>query len=233
FIGMTASPPNGFSLIPLGTKTAGHVTESALSCRHNDDYIRRQHFPPVPTRAMRRNDLDAPYSRLGNVYKYTIWVFFPVSTGLGSFGWRAIYIPKWNAAGQLRRYQRLCFQFSPIQHPSIQPRNCSRRLWLAGTPLRRMDIWSRQQTCFVRRHDVRVRENPLFSFAGIWRLLPGFFIRDQRLLLRELSGESHCNNVQADANGSSPAHSIDVRVLESPRFFRLLVIPLRRLGYYG
>src|SRR5271165_7451009 len=25
FIGMTASPPNGFSLIPLGTKTAGHV----------------------------------------------------------------------------------------------------------------------------------------------------------------------------------------------------------------
>jgi hypothetical protein len=25
FIGMTASPPNGFSLIPLGIKTAGHV----------------------------------------------------------------------------------------------------------------------------------------------------------------------------------------------------------------
>src|SRR5271166_5672353 len=30
FIGMTASPPNGFSLIPLGTKTAGHVKATSF-----------------------------------------------------------------------------------------------------------------------------------------------------------------------------------------------------------
>src|SRR5271166_6257239 len=40
FIGMTASPPNGFSLIPLGTKTAGHVigddSQSVILCEFSN-----------------------------------------------------------------------------------------------------------------------------------------------------------------------------------------------------
>src|SRR5664279_605219 len=45
FIGMTASPPNGFSLIPLGTKTAGHVTVTGRFCTLSSNASSHNTYP--------------------------------------------------------------------------------------------------------------------------------------------------------------------------------------------